>query len=103
MKAMKDKKKFGGTSSASKNRSCKKFGYSYDKEVRRLWRMEAKRIAHKVLMHLPVSREEIQKAWSNPYIDSSAFGIPYAWDGIGYYERWIEQVYEKVNNRLSDR
>lgn len=32
MKAMKDKKKFGGCSLTSKNRSCKKFGWSYDKE-----------------------------------------------------------------------
>lgn len=54
MKAIKDKKKFGGTSLVPKNHNCRKFGYSYDKEVRRLWRMEAKRIAHKVLMHLPL-------------------------------------------------
>lgn len=59
---MKDKKKFGGTSLVPKNHNCRKFGYSYDKEVRRLWRMEAKRIAHKVLMHLPISREEKEKA-----------------------------------------
>lgn len=98
MKAMKDKRKFGGASPVSKNRNCKKFGYSYDKEVRRLWRMEAKRIAHKILMHLPVSREEIQAAWSNPYTDSSVLGVPYIWDGIGYYERWVEQVYKKLNN-----
>lgn len=26
-------------------------------------------------MHLPVSREEIQAAWSNPYTDSSVFLI----------------------------
>lgn len=32
MKAMKDKKKFGGCSLTSKNRSCKKFGWSYDKK-----------------------------------------------------------------------
>lgn len=56
---MKDKRKFGG---ASKNRNCKKFGYSYDKEVRRIWRIEARQLAHKILMHLPVSREEIQAA-----------------------------------------
>mgnify|MGYP006951834568 CR=1 FL=1 len=37
MKAMKDKRKFGGASPVSKNRNCKKFGYSYDKEVRRIW------------------------------------------------------------------
>lgn len=98
MKAIKDKKKFGGTSLVPKNHNCRKFGYSYDKEVRRLWRMEAKRIAHKVLMHLPISREEIQKAWSNPYVDSSTLGVPYMWDGIGYYERWVEQVYKKLNN-----
>lgn len=72
MKAMKDKRKFGG---ASKNRNCKKFGYSYDKEVRRIWRIEARQLAHKILMHLPVSREEIQAAWSNPYTDSSVFLI----------------------------
>lgn len=60
--------------------------------------MEAKRIAHKVLMHLPVSREEIQKAWSNPYVDPSTLGVPYMWDGIGCYERWVEQVYNKLNN-----
>lgn len=84
--------------SPTKNHNCRKFGYSYDKEVRRLWRMEAKRIAHKVLMHLPISREEIQKAWSNPYVDSSTLGVPYMWDGIGYYERWVEQVYNKLNN-----
>lgn len=66
MKAIKDKKKFGGTSL--------------------------------VLMHLPISREEIQKAWSNPYVDSSTLGVPYMWDGIGYYERWVEQVYNKLNN-----
>lgn len=76
MKAIKDKKKFGGTSLVPKNHNCRKFGYSYDKEVRRLWRMEAKRIAHKVLMHLPISREEIQKAWSNPYVDSSTLWCP---------------------------
>lgn len=52
---MKDKKKFGGCSLTSKNRSCKKFGWSYDKETRRIWRIEAKRMAHKVLMHLPIS------------------------------------------------
>lgn len=98
MKAIKDKKKFGGTSLVPKNHNCRKFGYSYDKEVRRLWRMEAKRIAHKVLMHLPISREEIQKVWSNPYVDSSTLGVPYMWDGIGYYERWVEQVYNKLNN-----
>lgn len=40
MKAMKDKRKFGGASPVSKNRNCKKFGYSYDKEVRRIWRIE---------------------------------------------------------------
>lgn len=83
MKAIKDKKKFGGTSLVPKNHN---------------WRMEAKRIAHKVLMHLPISREEIQKAWSNPYVDSSTLGVPYMWDGIGYYERWVEQVYNKLNN-----
>lgn len=38
MKAMKDKKKFGALT--SKNRSCKKFGWSYDKETRRIWRIE---------------------------------------------------------------
>lgn len=43
-------------------------------------------------------REEIQKAWSNPYVDSSTLGVPYMWDGIGYYERWVEQVYNKLNN-----
>lgn len=47
---MKDKKKFGGCSLTSKNRSCKKFGWSYDKETRRIWRIEAKRMAHKVLI-----------------------------------------------------
>ena len=49
MKAMKDKRKFGGASPVSKNRNCKKFGYSYDKEVRRIWRIEAKQLAHKIL------------------------------------------------------
>lgn len=98
MKAIKDKKKFGGTSLVPKNHNCRKFGYSYDKEVRRLWRMEAKRIAHKVLMHLPISREEIQKAWSNPYMNLSELGVPYVWDGVDYYERWVEQVYKKLNN-----
>lgn len=43
MKAMKDKRKFGGA--ISKNRNCKKFGYSYDKEVRRIWRIEARQLA----------------------------------------------------------
>lgn len=100
---MKDKKKFGGNSLKSKNRNCRKFGYNYDKEVRRIWRIEARHVTHKVLMQLPISKEEIQKAWSNPYIDTSIFGVPYVWDGIGYYEKWIKQVYEKVNNRLSDR
>lgn len=95
---MKDKKKFGGCSLASKNRSCKKFGWSYDKETKRIWRIEAKRMAHKVLMHLPISREEIQKAWSNPYMNLSELGVPYVWDGVGYYERWVEQVYKKLNN-----
>lgn len=95
---MKDKKKFGGCSLTSKNRSCKKFGWSYDKETRRIWRIEAKRMAHKVLMHLPISREEIQKAWSNPYMNLSELGVPYVWDGVGYYERWVEQVYKKLNN-----
>lgn len=47
---MKDKKKFGGCSLTSKNRSCKKFGWSYDKETKRIWRIEAKRMAHKVLL-----------------------------------------------------
>ena len=89
---MKDKRKFGGV---SKNRNCKKFGYSYDKEVRRIWRIEARQLAHKILMHLPVSREEIQAAWSNPYTDSSVLGV---WDGEGYYDRWVEQVYKKLNN-----
>lgn len=69
MKAMKDKRKFGGASPVSKNRNCKKFGYSYDKEVR-----------------------------SNPYTDSSVLGVPYIWDGEGYYDRWVEQVYKKLNN-----
>ena len=84
MKAMKDKKKFGGCSLTSKNRSCKKFGWSYDKETKRIWRIEAKRMAHKVLMHLPISREEIQKAWSNPYMNLSELGVPYVWDGVGH-------------------
>lgn len=51
-------------------------------------------MAHKVLMHLPISREEIQKAWSNPYMNLSELGVPYVWDGVGYYERWVEQVYK---------
>ena len=96
MKAMKDKRKFGG---ASKSRNCKKFGHGYDKEVRRIWRIEARQLAHRVLMHLPVSREEIQKAWSNPYCNlDSITGIPYRWEG--YYERWLEQVYKKLNNLI---
>lgn len=66
---MKDKKKFGGCSLTSKNRSCKKFGWSYDKETR-----------------------------SNPYMNLSELGVPYVWDGVGYYERWVEQVYKKLNN-----
>ena len=40
-------------------------------------------MAHKVLMHLPISRE----AWSNPYMNLSELGVPYVWDGVGYYER----------------
>lgn len=76
----------------------KKFGWSYDKETKRIWRIEAKRMAHKALMHLPISREEIQKAWSNPYMNLSELGVPYVWDGVGYYERWVEQVYKKLNN-----
>lgn len=96
---MKDKRKFGGTSLITKNRNCKKFGIGYDKEVRRLWRIEARGLAHKILMHLPVSKEEIQTAWSNPYVNcDELFGIPYIWDGIGYYERWVEQVYKKLND-----
>lgn len=59
---MKDKKKFGGCSLTSKNRSCKKFGWSY------------------------------------PYMNLSELGVPYVWDGVGYYERWVEQVYKKLNN-----
>lgn len=70
----------------------KKFGWSYDKETKRIWRIEAKRMAHKVLMHLPISREEIQKAWSNPYMNLSELGVPYVWDGVGYYERWVAQA-----------
>lgn len=89
---MKDKRKFGG---ASKNRNCKKFGYSYDKEVRRIWRIEARQLAHKILMHLPVSREEIQAAWSNPYTDSSVLGVPYIWDGD--YDRWVEQQLRELS------
>ena len=50
-------------------------------------------------MHLPVSKEEIQTALSNPYVNcNELFGIPYIWDGIGYYERWVEQVYKKLND-----
>lgn len=26
------------------------------------------------------------------------FGWSYVWDGVGYYERWVEQVYKKLNN-----
>lgn len=78
----------------------KKSGYNYDKETRKIWRMEAKSIAHKILMHLPISREEIRKAWYNPYIDSSELGVPYVWDGIDYYERWVEQVYKKLNSTI---
>lgn len=37
-------------------------------------------------------------AWSNPYTDSSVLGVPYIWDGEGYYDRWVEQVYKKLNN-----
>lgn len=55
-------------------------------------------LALKVLMHLPISREEIQKAWSNPYMNLSELGVPYVWDGVDYYERWVEQVYKKLNN-----
>lgn len=40
-------------------------------------------MAHKVLMHLPISREEIQKAWSNPYMNLSELGVPYVWDAVG--------------------
>lgn len=47
---MKDKKKFGGCSLTSKNRSCKKFGWSYDKETRRIWRIEAKAAANRALV-----------------------------------------------------
>ena len=48
---MKDKKKFGGCSLTSKNRSCKKFGWSYDKETRRIWRIEAKRLEEILVEH----------------------------------------------------
>ena len=30
--------------------------------------------------------------------DSSVLGVPYIWDGEGYYDRWVEQVYKKLNN-----
>lgn len=89
---MKDKKKFGGCSLTSKNRSCKKFGWSYDKETKRIWRIEAKRMAHKVLMHLPISREEIQKAWSNPYMNLSELGVPSVMFGGGQVCRVLQHT-----------
>lgn len=56
---MKDKKKFGGCSLTSKNRSCKKFGWSYDKETKRIWRIEAKRMAQQ---EFEVAELEAKKA-----------------------------------------
>lgn len=49
MKAIKDKKKFGGTSLVPKNHNCRKFGYSYDKEVRSLWKRQVNK-KHKYAM-----------------------------------------------------
>lgn len=30
----------------------------------------------------PTKRDNLMKAWSNPYVDSSTLGVPYMWDGI---------------------
>ena len=57
MKTLKDKKKFGWKSNKSKNHKCKKFGYSFDKYNRKYWRTEIKRIRHKLLKHIPITKE----------------------------------------------
>jgi len=60
MKTLKDKKKFGWKSNKSKNRKCKKFGYSFDKYNRKYWRTEIKRIRHKLLNIYQLVREKFQ-------------------------------------------
>ena len=97
---MKDKKKFGGISTKPKNRNCKKFGYGDGKENRKYWRIEIKRMYHKLLKHLPINVEEIKTIWSNPYFNSEdMFGITYNWDGEDYFNKWIKQVFDKLNNK----
>lgn len=100
MKTLKDKKKFGWKSDKSKNRKCKKFGYSFDKYNRKYWRAEIKRIRHKLLKHIPISEREISDLWYNPYFNSEKlFGISYNWTGSNYFNEWIEQIFNKINNR----
>ena len=100
MKTLKDKKKFGWKSNKSKNRKCKKNGCSFDKYNRKYWRAEIRRMSHKLLKHLPITVEEIKTICSNPYFNSEdMFGIAYNWDGEGYFNKWIKQVFDKLNNK----
>ena len=60
MKALKDKKKFGGNSVISKNHKCKSFGVGDGKEWRKSIRKETKRLQHSLLKGIPLSEEDIK-------------------------------------------
>lgn len=100
MRTLKDKKKFGW-GKVRKNHACKSFGISLHKDTRKFYQAKAREIAHKVLMHQPITMEDIRTAWVNPYVSvDKVFGMPYMWDGVGYYERWVKQIYDIINARI---
>lgn len=67
-------------------------------EVRKQNIIKAKELVHKIRMMQYVSIEEISDAVKNPEFSfEKILGIKYRYDYPGYFERFIENVYNKIN------
>lgn len=75
---------------------------STSKGKRKLNIIKSRHLVHKLRMLEHISKEEILDAFYNSEINTEdIFGIPYRYDGPDYLQRWVDQVYNKVNSVIN--
>lgn len=66
--------------------------------------LKARAIVHKIRTLQHISREDIADAVRNPEFSfEKILGIQYKYDYPGYFERFVETVYNKINLKQNEK
>lgn len=93
MRTLKDSKQY---------RNISKYQIRGDKESRKYWRREIKKLRHKILMHIPITKSEIRGIWwYSRYVFDTSFtwlgDCSYRYENSESFERWVDVIFKRVN------